>query len=58
MSAPTDTDRTRITIACARDVLTAIQATPLGDPIATARMLGRAQSTIEALLALVEDKPA
>jgi len=55
---PTATDRARVTIACARDVLTQAQSTSPADPVATARVMGRLQATVEQLLELVEGRPA
>lgn len=50
----TATDRARITIACARDVLTQAQGTSPADPVATARVMGQLQATVEQLIELVD----
>lgn len=57
MTAPT-TDRASVTIACARDVLAEAEGVSPADPVATARVMGRLQATVEQLLELVEQRPA
>lgn len=50
----TPADRARITIACARNVLTQAAGVSPVDPVATARVMGQLQATVEQLLELVE----
>lgn len=47
-------DRARITIACARTVLTEAQRVTPADPAATAHVMGRLETTVEQLIALIE----
>ncbi|MCZ4602944.1 hypothetical protein O3S80_03985 [Streptomyces sp. Lzd4kr] len=58
MTAPTATDRARVAVACARDVLTQAEGVSPADPIATARVMGRLQATVEQLLELIDNQPA
>ncbi|MEU8756240.1 hypothetical protein AB0C88_37710 [Streptomyces chartreusis] len=57
MSEQTAT-QAHITIACARTVLAEAQRVSPADPAATAHVMGRLETTVEQLLALIEDSPA
>ncbi|MGW1616355.1 hypothetical protein ACWCQZ_44305 [Streptomyces sp. NPDC002285] len=47
-----------LAVACAHDVLAEAQGISPADPIATARVMGRLQATVEQLLELVEAQQA
>ena len=48
-------DRVQVAILCARDVLADAAAVPLNDQAAVARVVGRLQSTVETLLAVIDE---